>query len=218
MPKIAVLVSGGMDSSILSVDLANAGNEIFPLYIKHGLYWEAVELSYLQQFLVAVSHPNIRPLSILDLPVTDIYDAHWSVTGTDVPDETTADDAVYLPGRNLLLLAKAGVWCSTNGIAEIALAPLKGNPFSDNTDEFYRTMENAVNLALEWPLKVTRPYSNKSKDEVIEIGKDLPLHLTFSCIKPVNDLHCGKCNKCAERIYGYNLPGRIDSTRYYAGP
>ena len=217
MNKVAVLVSGGIDSSVLTVELAKAGYEVFPLYVRHGLYWEKVELEYLHQFLAALNHSNIRTLDVLDLPVGDIYGAHWSVSGRGVPDETTADDAVYLPGRNLLLLAKASVWCSNKGIGEIALAPLKGNPFSDNTDDFYRTMEDAVSMALEWPLKVIRPFAAKNKYEVIELGKDLPLQFTFSCIRPVNGLHCGHCNKCAERIIAYKRLGLTDKTSYKTG-
>ena len=215
MHKIAALVSGGMDSSILTVELARAGYEVHPLYMQHGLYWETVELEHLRRFLATVNHPNILPLAVLGLPVADIYGDHWSVSGERVPDETTADDAVYLPGRNLLLLAKAGIWCATNGIGQIALAPLNGNPFSDNTDEFYRTMENAINLALEWPLKVIRPFSTKGKSDVIDLGRNLPLHLTFSCIKPVNNLHCGRCNKCAERMLTYRHLGLNDETSYF---
>lgn len=215
MKKIAVLVSGGMDSSILTVDLADQGYQIFPVYIRHGLFWEDVEMEYLQRFLKAVKHPNIMSLKVLALPTSDLYDAHWSVSGEDVPDEKTDDDAVYLPGRNLLLLAKAGVWCSLNDIGTIALAPLKCNPFSDNTDVFYDSMINAIELAVEWPLSVIRPYSHLSKDEVIIIGKSLPLELTFSCIKPVAGLHCGHCNKCAERIFAYQRLGINDETRYH---
>ena len=33
----------------------------------------------------------------------------------------------------------------------------------------------------------------------MELGRDMPLELTFSCIDPRDGLHCGRCNKCAER-------------------
>ena len=52
-----------------------------------------------------------------------------------MPD--TPDDAVYLPGRNPLLLVKAVVWCHLHGIDQLALAPLGSNPFADATDEFF---------------------------------------------------------------------------------
>jgi 7-cyano-7-deazaguanine synthase len=214
MSKIAVLVSGGMDSSILTVDLADQGNEVYPVYIEQDLFWEATELDYLERFLKEVNHANIRPLKKLLLPAADLYDSHWSVSGNDVPDEKTADEAVYLPGRNLLLLSKAGIWCSLNNIKTIALAPLKGNPFSDNTDLFYDSMVRIIDIAVDWHLEIIRPYSTKDKDEVIEIGRRLPLELTFSCIKPISGLHCGACNKCAERKIAYRKLGLNDNTDY----
>ena len=58
-----------------------------------------------------------------------MYGAHWSVSGDAVPDADTADEAVYLPGRNLLLLANSSIWCALHGLHTIALGTLKGNPF-----------------------------------------------------------------------------------------
>lgn len=213
---IAVLVSGGMDSSILLVDLAKTGCRVYPVYLEHGLYWESVELQHLKSFLAEIDNTNIERLTVLKQPVDDLYDEHWSMTGKNVPDEFTEDDAVYLPGRNLLLLAKVGVWCSLNKISKLALAPLKGNPFSDNSDEFYSSMEQSLKIALGSAVKVIRPFSTKSKDEVIALGGDLPLSLTFSCIKPIDGLHCGTCNKCAERIQAYTKLGQQDQTEYFS--
>jgi 7-cyano-7-deazaguanine synthase len=48
----------------------------------------------------------------------------------------------------------------------------------------------------------------------MELGRDCPLELTFSCIAPVDDLHCGVCNKCAERQTAFRLVNRRDLTRY----
>jgi len=38
--------------------------------------------------------------------------------------------------------------------------------------------------------------------------------LTFSCIAPVDGLHCGRCNKCAERAAAFRLTGTDDPTPY----
>ena len=37
-----------------------------------------------------------------------------------------------------------------------------------------------------------------SKQEVLALGTDLPLELTFSCLAPKNGEHCRRCNKCAK--------------------
>ena len=59
--------------------------------------------------------PNTRPekvLTVLEEPLRDIYDPHWSTGADDVPDAGTPDEAVYLPGRNVLLTVKASVFRS----------------------------------------------------------------------------------------------------------
>ncbi|HEY5599987.1 MAG TPA: 7-cyano-7-deazaguanine synthase, partial [Candidatus Manganitrophaceae bacterium] len=51
----------------------------------------------------------------------------------------------------------------------------------------------------------------------LERGRGLPLELTFSCIAPKGRLHCGRCNKCAERIRAFRSSGFSDPTRYGSG-
>jgi 7-cyano-7-deazaguanine synthase len=48
----------------------------------------------------------------------------------------------------------------------------------------------------------------------MELGRDYPLELTFSCINPKGALHCGRCNKCHERREGFQLIGAVDPTNY----
>ena len=110
---------------------------------------------------------------MLDLPVADIYGAHWSVTGQDVPDDGSPDEAVYLPGRNLLLLAKSSVWCALNGIPTIALGTLAANPFPDADREFFAGFSALAGRALGCPLEVVTPFAGRSKQEVLEVGRQL---------------------------------------------
>src|SRR5580704_8704902 len=79
--KLAVLVSGGLDSAILLAETLHHHQAVFPLYIRTGLHWEGVELQHLRRFLEAVHDPALQPLHVLDLPVADLYDNHWSITG-----------------------------------------------------------------------------------------------------------------------------------------
>src|SRR5262245_48339064 len=122
---LAVLVSGGLDSAILLAESLARHPTVYPLYVRCGLYWEPVELDHLRRFLVAIAAPNLRPLLVLDMPVRDLYAAHWSLTGDNVPGPETADEAVFLPGRNVLLLAKSLLWCHLNHVPAVALAPLE---------------------------------------------------------------------------------------------
>ena len=51
----------------------------------------------------------------------------------------------------------------------------------------------------------------------MRLGRDYPLGLTFSCIAPERGLHCGGCNKCAERQEAFRDAGMADPTRYVHG-
>ena len=148
--ELSVLVSGGVDSAVLVANQARDGRIVHPIYVRFGLSWEPTEEAHLRRFLGTLPPEfETRPLVVLGLPIADVYGAHWSVSGTDVPDETTSDAAVYLPGRNLLLLSKASVWCVLNGVEAIALGTLKGNPFADSSPDFFARFGALVECGLE---------------------------------------------------------------------
>ena len=91
---------------------------------------------------------------------------------------------MFLPGRNVLLLSKAMLWCHLHGVPEVALAPLESNPFPDATPAFFAAFEAVVNQAVGGRVRVLQPYLNLHKADVLRRGRDLPLELTFSCIRP----------------------------------
>lgn len=210
----AVLVSGGIDSAVLVAELCDRHAAVFPLFVRGGLIWEEEELKHLRGFFRAIECPELRPITLLDLPVGDVYGDHWSTTGRGVPDAKSPDETVYLPGRNLFLITKAAVWCVLNKVGVLALGSLSANPFPDSTPAFDKAASKLVQLATGSPVTVVRPFAKLSKAEVIRRGKCLPLELTFSCIHPVRRKHCGVCNKCAERRRGFESAGRIDLTPY----
>jgi 7-cyano-7-deazaguanine synthase len=211
---VAVLASGGLDSSILVAQYLSKGRAVTPIYVRFGLLWEDVEIHHLRAFLGSLTDPRADPLIELDLPVADLYGAHWSLTGRDVPDRDSSDEAVFLPGRNLLLLAKTTVWCALNEVPEVALGTLAANPFPDADAEFFARFSSLAGRALGCPVEVTTPFAGYSKREVLDMGRSLPLSLTFSCIAPNSGHHCGSCNKCAERQLAFVDLGIPDTTEY----
>jgi 7-cyano-7-deazaguanine synthase len=211
---IAVLVSGGLDSAVLVAELSTRHRQVQPIYIRQGLAWESVELYWLKRYLKAVAGRSIEPLVILSLPMEDVYGDHWSVHGKSVPGARTADQAVYLPGRNLVLIVKAAIYCSIKGLTQITVGSLGHNPFPDATPGFFNQFGQIIGRALAKPMKIYAPYRDLSKKSVITKGRDLPLHLSFSCISPRGRRHCGRCNKCAERRLAFRRSGVKDLTVY----
>jgi 7-cyano-7-deazaguanine synthase len=207
-------LSGGLDSAILVGHLVRQGRRVQPFYIRTGLVWQAAELAACQRFLAAIASPRLAPLVVLELPLTDLYEGHWSLTGQHVPDRTSRDEAVYLPGRNVLLIVKAAVWCQLHGIEELALAPLGTSPFEDASAAFFADFEAALNRGAARTVRLLRPFGALSKRDVLRLGVGLPLELTCSCLAPNDGLHCGRCNKCAERQAAFHEAGLPDPTAY----
>ena len=217
MDGVAVLASGGLDSSVLIGDLARE-TTVFPLYVEKGLAWEAAERRALESFIRALDSPNVAATTVLSVPVRDLYGRdHWSLTGQGVPEAGSAADAVLLPGRNVLLLSLAAVWCSTHDIERIVLGSLGDNPFPDATPEFFEESGRLFSKALGRTVTVTAPYRHLHKADLIRRFSGLPLEHTLTCIAPVDgqpNVHCGACNKCYERRAAFAEAGVSDPTTY----
>jgi len=216
----AVLFSGGLDSAVLLFDRAQHG-PVVPLYVRAGLAWEPAEQQVAAQLIAAAPRDGaIQPLVPLDFTVRDLYPpTHWALAGTP-PAYDTPDEDVYLVGRNLALLTKAGIHCAREGIGRLALGPLAGNPFPDARPEFFAAMARALTLGLDRAMQIATPFSSMHKEDVIRLGVQLgvPFELTLSCMNPVGLHHCGACSKCRERHEAFVAAGVPDPTTYVASP
>lgn len=215
--ETGLLLSGGLDSAVLLGLLLDQGHRVVPFYVRTGCAWQDQELAAAQRLLSTLARSNLEELVILDMPVADLYDNHWSISGRDVPDEHTADDAVFLPGRNPLLLLKPVLWCHLHGVPRLALATLAGNPFDDAAPEFFAYFQAMIGQATRACIDIVRPFEQMTKQDVMLAGKRLPLEHTFSCLAPEDGLHCGRCNKCAERARAFRLLRVNDPTPYARG-
>src|SRR5437870_11450219 len=213
MSGAAVLVSGGLDSAVLAAEEAagprsDVNDRVQPIYVSVGLAWEAAERAVLARLLATpLFRSRVRPLVTLSVDMRDVYPAaHWAVEGRP-PAYHTPDEDVYLPGRNVILLAKAAVYCAAAKVERIVLGTLAHNPFPDATPEFRTAMARALSLGLAHNLQIDAPYAGTSKADVVRRGAALgvPFELTLSCMNPPSAIshqpsaiHCGVCSKCRE--------------------
>jgi 7-cyano-7-deazaguanine synthase len=213
--RSGLLLSGGIDSAVLLDQLLQRERQVVPFYVRTGCAWESAERTAVHRFLSAIDGKSVAPLIELEVPLHDLYGDHWSMTGTNVPDDDSPDEAVYMPGHNPLLLIKPALWCQSHGIRSLALATLANNPFDDATAAFFSSFEEMIRQATRSQLEIIRPLAHLRKESVMELGRHLPLELTFSCLAPVDGLHCGRCNKCAERRRAFGLVKLDDRTHYF---
>jgi 7-cyano-7-deazaguanine synthase len=222
MPTV-VLISGGLDSAVLAAHEAQS-SRVLPVYVSVGLAWESAERAMVERLLQAPAFAGrTDPLVRVEFTMRDVYaPTHWAVTGRP-PAYDTPDSDVYLTGRNLVLLTKAGIVASQHQAHRIALGPLAGNPFPDARPEFFAAMSRSLSLGLDHEIAIATPFLEWHKEDVIRRGVELqvPLELTLSCMNPragatgaSSAVHCGLCSKCRERRDAFEAAGVRDPTEY----
>ncbi len=219
MESTAVLFSSGLDSAVLAAAEART-RTVHPVYVSAGLAWEREELAAVERLLATPVYRHLAPLARLTFTVEDLYPpTHWALRGTP-PAFDTPDEDVYLTGRNIVLLSKAGIYCAQHTLRRIAIGPLAGNPFPDATPEFFLAMAKTLSLGLAHEVVIDAPFATMQKSDVIRLGAGLnvPFELTLSCMNPREGRHCGRCSKCRERRDAFHDAGIDDPTAYASQP
>ena len=218
--NIGVLLSAGLDSAVMAAQYAGSAR-VHPIYVSAGLAWEREELAALERLLAAPPLAGrCEPVARLEFSATDLYpSSHWALRGTP-PAFDTPDKDVYLVGRNIMLLGKAGIHCAQVGVHDLALGILGGNPFPDATPEFLMAMGRALTLGLSHEVRVATPLADMHKEQVVQLGAALgvPFQLTLSCMNPRDGKHCGECSKCRERRDAFAQAAIEDPTAYSTPP
>jgi 7-cyano-7-deazaguanine synthase len=215
----AVLFSAGLDSAVLAAAEARDAR-VQPIYVSCGLAWEVEERAAVERLLGTPPLSALAPIAQLTFDVRDLYPAsHWALQGRP-PAFDTPDEDVYLTGRNVALLSKAGVYCAQHRIGRLVLGPLAGNPFPDATPAFFDAMARALTLGLDHSIEIAAPFADMDKSDVIRLGVELgvPLALTLSCMNPRDGKHCGQCSKCRERRDAFTAAAVADPTEYIVAP
>lgn len=222
MAGVAVLTSGGFDSCAMLANTAER-HTAHPIYVKTGMIWESAELAALNRFLTAIASPTLMPLTVLEVPAKPLLGAqHWTMEPDEIPEYDAPDETVYIPGRNIVLISLAAIWCSLNDVHHIQIGTLAGNPFPDATPEFREQIAKSNSIGLDHQLTVHAPFADIHKEDILSnFGSRFPLHLTLTCAKPASTdadeaQHCGSCNKCRERHEAYIAAGIPDQTTYKA--
>lgn len=219
MEATALLFSSGLDSAVLAAAEART-RTVHPLYVSAGLAWEGGELAAIERLLATPLYRDLAPIVRLTFTVDDLYPStHWALRGTP-PAFDTPDEDVYLTGRNIALLSKAGIYCAQHALPRIAIGPLAGNPFPDATPDFFAAMARALSLGLAHEITIDAPFAAMHKSDVIRLGAELkvPFELTLSCMNPKQGRHCGQCSKCRERRDAFREAGIDDPTVYVSRP
>ena len=192
---IVTLVSGGIDSLVMSKIIDLQGEEQIPIFIDYG------QLAREREWLAC---RRVLKKSNLPKPVRIDLSGYGQLISSGITDSAKDiyDDA-FLPGRNLLFLVVAGAYAHYKGAKKVAIGLLseKFHLFPDQTGRFIVNANIAINEALNDSIAIVTPLINFTKSDVINMAKryGLALDETYSCHSG-EEKYCEKCVSCLEII------------------
>ncbi len=225
--KALVLFSGGLDSSVcLGLAVQKYGpDEVLALSVSYGQK-HSKELEASEK---VASYYGVKRIT---LDLGEIFkDSNCSLLGSsteEIPHEDYAEQlkktggspvSTYVPFRNGLFLSSAAAVALSNGCSEIFYGAhaddAAGNAYPDTSAAFNKAMADAVYIGSGNELKITAPFIDKTKADVVAIGNDMgvPFGLTWSCYEG-HDKACGVCGTCRDRLEAFRLNGLKDPVSY----
>ena len=188
---IVNLVSGGLDSSLISHMLVEENQLIYPLFIDYGQLAAEAEWDACSKI-----HAKLG----IDTPVRMDLNGYGAIinSGLTSSEKHIRDDA-FTPGRNMMFLLMASSYAfqvGANGVA-IGLLSEQFSLFSDQTNKFLSEAQRAINTALGRTIEIVAPLMTFSKADVVKLAIEKGLSGTYSCHAGQSD-PCGICISCLE--------------------
>jgi 7-cyano-7-deazaguanine synthase len=225
-----VLLSGGLDSTVVAAWALRQGVELSALTFHYG-QTHAREALAAAQVARALGIPH-QKVDLSFFSKLAWYSALTSPEQFRLPQgrspERMAKDIpiTYVPLRNTLFLTLAAASLESRVLdaierrgrdpeqvrASIFLGPnaIDYSGYPDCRPEYYQQMATALALGSKMgaqygiELHLETPIISQTKAEIVRLGLELgaPLELTWSCYQG-GDLPCGRCDSCLLRARGF---------------
>jgi 7-cyano-7-deazaguanine synthase len=214
LQPVAVLLGGGVESTALVRRFLAAGRRVLPVHLHCGLIWDDCESAWVHRFCGTMAGPALAPLVEIRLPLADFLQGHWAVTGRSVPRAGASSADLEIPLRNLTLMSFALHRLRPRSGFALALGTTADNCYRDGNRTYFDKCEELLSLEAGRPIQVLTPLIGLRKTEVIRESDPATLALSFSCVDPQGEVHCGRCIKCGRRRSAFRAAGVVDPTVY----
>lgn len=215
--KVLLSLSGGMDSSVLLSWLLYNQYDVqavsFFYGSKHNQYENPMAQKLCDYYKV--------PWTLLNLSsVFQGFRSSLMKEGEAIPEGHYTDETMsstVVPSRNIIFLSLLSGVAWSHDIPQIALAIHSGDHaiYPDCRPEFYKSMDLSLFLGTGGRVQIMAPFVNMDKKDLVQLGHTLgtPFELTRTCYKD-QEIACGKCGSCVERLEAFSLNGLKDPLSY----
>lgn len=231
MSKAVVIISGGLDSTVLAHLAAHQGHDVHGISFDYGQRHKK-ELSFAKYQLDILGGTH----EVVDMSfVRHLFRESGSslVTDETVPEGHYAEEnmkSTVVPNRNMIMLSVAAGYAISIGAEDLWIGVHAGDHFiyPDCRPRFVNAANAAIVLGNSgfgpipetpdesWPIGYVRaPFMHATKNDIADLAFDLNVNIakTWSCYNG-GDIHCGRCGTCVERLEAINSTGKVDPTPY----
>lgn len=224
MGKVVMGLSGGMDSATLLGKALHHGDEveacIFTYGSKHNPYENHAAFKIIEFY-----QKKGFPVSGHFFDLSEImkeFNSALLMSGEEIPEGHYNDDNMkktVVPGRNLIFSSIMAGLAESVEAAGIALGVHSGDHhiYPDCRPDFIGSLSEAIGYSSDGKLKVYTPFIDMDKTSILLLGYSLspnvPYELTRTCYKN-QELSCGKCGSCTERLEAFANINRKDPIVY----
>ena len=209
--KGVVLLSGGLDSTILTYDMVNSGVELEALTFDYGQrHRKEIEYAKRTAEKLGLHHEVIKlPEGVLRSSALIDKELPKDVRPTDERQKVT-----IVPNRNAILLSIAVGYALSRGLDAVLISVHKDDwmIYPDCRPEFLGRFNEAMRVGneLDGPI-VLAPYIVWHKWEIVKRGAILgvPFEDTWTCYEG-GERPCGRCASCLERKEAFMFAGVED--------
>lgn len=217
--KSLCIMSGGMDSTLVSYIMRSRGYEIVALHFNYGQRTVAKELSC---FRAICEDLGASEKYEIDLDFFKTIGAS-ALTDHSIDVPTGGVEAgvpiTYVPFRNGIFLSIATAIAEKEGCSVIAIGVVEedSSGYPDCRENFINAFTKAANFGTKetTTIAIEMPLVRLQKSEIVQeaINLDVPLHMTWSCYQS-EEAACGVCDSCRLRLRGFERAGAVDPIVY----
>tara|TARA_Y100000780_G_C13637886_1_gene399225 strand:+ start:90 stop:857 length:768 start_codon:yes stop_codon:yes gene_type:complete len=224
--KVISILSGGMDSSIMTILLVKyyGADSVYPISFDYNQK-QVVEVTRAADLTLEL---GTQPLKVFDLSVLGEIAKPMcaNISDSDIKMPTIKDvlgdpqPVTYVPFRNMILLTMAMAYAEAMDIYDVFTGLQVHDEYGywDTTGAFVDSINAVARQNRTHYVTVEAPFLHLSKTDELNICKEMDavnlLKYTLTCYDPEDGKSCGKCPSCSERINAFMKVGLKDPIEY----
>lgn len=138
-----------------------------------------------------------------------------------VPDIATVQGdpqpPTYVPNRNMIFLALAAAYAENHLVSDVFYGAQAHDMYGywDTTPQFLERVNEVYGLNRKTPIHIQAPFVSYTKADILQVGLEMGVDYsqTWSCYEG-QELACGRCPTCAERLSAFAAVGMADPIPY----